>query len=489
MTFRHCVAVDLGASSGRVMLARYDSKHRTLTLREIHRFVNCLQKTDGFDTWDIDSLENDIRLGLKKVCDEGIRIDSIGIDTWGVDYVLIDNAGQRVGLPVSYRDSRTTGIMSQAMAQPGKGEIYRRSGIQFLPFNTLYQLRALVEQQPELLAQVAHALLIPDYFSFRLTGKLNWEYTNATTTQLVNINTDDWDDTLLAWAGADKAWFGRPTHPGNVIGHWICPQKNQIPVVAVASHDTASAVIASPLADKNSAYLSSGTWSLMGFESRTPYTNDAALAANITNEGGAEGRYRVLKNIMGLWLLQRVLKERQITDLPTLIAQTQALPACQFLINPNDDRFINPDDMSAEIQAACRESGQPVPQQNAELARCIFDSLALLYADILQELAQLRGAAFSQLHIVGGGCQNALLNQLCADACGIRVMSGPIEASTLGNIGIQLMTLDELNNVDDFRQVVRANYDLTTFIPNPESEIARYQAQFPSLRQTKELCA
>ena len=336
---------------------------------------------------------------------------------------------------------------------------------------------------------MAHALLIPDYFSFRLTGKMNWEYTNATTTQLVNINTDDWDDTLLAWTGADKAWFGRPTHPGNVIGHWICPQKNQIPVVAVASHDTASAVIASPLADKNSAYLSSGTWSLMGFESRTPYTNDAALAANITNEGGAEGRYRVLKNIMGLWLLQRVLKERQISDLPTLISQTQALPACQFLINPNDDRFINPDNMSAEIQAACRESGQPVPLQNAELARCIFDSLALLYADILQELAQLRGAAFSQLHIVGGGCQNALLNQLCADACGIRVMSGPIEASTLGNIGIQLMTLDELNNVDDFRQVVRANYELTTFIPNPESEIARYQAQFQSLRQTKELCA
>ena len=266
MTFRHCVAVDLGASSGRVMLARYDSEHRTLTLREIHRFVNCLQKTDGFDTWDIDSLENDIRLGLKKVCDEGIRIDSIGIDTWGVDYVLIDNVGQRVGMPVSYRDSRTTGIMAQAMTQPGKGEIYRRSGIQFLPFNTLYQLRALVEQQPELLPQVAHALLIPDYFSFRLTGKMNWEYTNATTTQLVNINTDDWDDTLLAWTGADKAWFGRPTHPGNVIGHWICPQKNQIPVVAVASHDTASAVIASPLADKNSAYLSSGTWSLMGFE-------------------------------------------------------------------------------------------------------------------------------------------------------------------------------------------------------------------------------
>ena len=489
MTFRHCVAVDLGASSGRVMLARYDSEHRTLTLREIHRFVNCLQKTDGFDTWDIDSLENDIRLGLKKVCDEGIRIDSIGIDTWGVDYVLIDNVGQRVGLPVSYRDSRTTGIMSQAMAQPGKGEIYRRSGIQFLPFNTLYQLRALVEQQPELLAQVAHALLIPDYFSFRLTGKMNWEYTNATTTQLVNINTDDWDDTLLAWTGADKAWFGRPTHPGNVIGHWICPQGNQIPLVAVASHDTASAVIASPLASKDAAYLSSGTWSLMGFESKTPYASDAAMAANITNEGGAEGRYRVLKNIMGLWLLQRVLKEQNITDLPALIAETEKLKACTFLINPNDDRFINPAHMSAEIQAACVEGGQPVPSSPSELARCIFDSLALLYADILSELASLRGKPFSQLHIVGGGCQNQLLNQLCADACGITVVAGPVEASTLGNIGIQLMTLDELSSVDDFRSVVAANASLTTFTPNPCREIARFRAQFQQNRLTKELCA
>lgn len=289
--------------------------------------------------------------------------------------------------------------------------------------------------------------------------------------------------------GAKKSWFGRPSHPGNVIGDWICPQGNRIPVVAVASHDTASAVIASPLANKHSAYLSSGTWSLMGFESKMPYTTDEALAANITNEGGAEGRYRVLKNIMGLWLLQRVLKERRITDLPALIAQTEALPACRFLINPNDDRFINPDDMRAEIQAACRETDQPVPVSDAELARCIFDSLALLYADILHELANLRGEKFTQLHIVGGGCQNALLNQLCADACGIRVMAGPVEASTLGNIGIQLMTLDELNNVDDFRQVVSANYDLTTYIPNPDSEIARHVAQFQPKRQTKELCA
>lgn len=488
MSFRHCVAVDLGASSGRVMLASYQPGQQTLALREIHRFTNSLKKVDGFDCWDIDSLEAEIRCGLVKVCEQGILIDSIGIDTWGVDYVLLDKQGQRVGLPVSYRDSRTQGLMRHAEEQMGRAEIYRRSGIQFLPFNTLYQLRALVEQQPELVSQAAHALLIPDYFSFRLTGQMNWEYTNATTTQLVNINSDNWDEELLNWTGAPREWFGTPTHPGNVIGHWICPQGNHIPVVAVASHDTASAVIASPLASKNAAYLSSGTWSLMGFESKTPCTSDEALKANITNEGGAEGRYRVLKNIMGLWLLQRVLKEQNVSDLSALIARTAALPACRFVIDCNDDRFINPDNMSAEIQAACRESGQPVPDNDAELARCIFDSLALLYARVLNELAALRGQSFSQLHIVGGGCQNELLNQLCADACGITVVAGPIEASTLGNIGIQLMTLDELHNVDEFRQVVRQNYALTTFTPNPESEIARFVAQFQP-QQTKELCA
>ncbi|MBA7931123.1 rhamnulokinase [Klebsiella sp. RHBSTW-00215] len=488
MSFRHCVAVDLGASSGRVMLASYEPGQQTLALREIHRFTNSLQKVDGFDCWDIDSLENEIRCGLVKVCEQGILIDSIGIDTWGVDYVLLDKQGQRVGLPVSYRDARTQGLMRHAEEQMGRADIYRRSGIQFLPFNTLYQLRALVEQQPELVSQAAHALLIPDYLSFRLTGKMNWEYTNATTTQLVNINSDNWDEELLNWTGAPREWFGTPTHPGNVIGHWICPQGNHIPVVAVASHDTASAVIASPLASKNAAYLSSGTWSLMGFESKTPCTSDEALKANITNEGGAEGRYRVLKNIMGLWLLQRVLKEQNVGDLSALIARTAALPACRFVIDCNDDRFINPDNMSAEIQAACRESGQPVPASDSELARCIFDSLALLYARVLNELSALRDQPFSQLHVVGGGCQNELLNQLCADACGITVVAGPIEASTLGNIGIQLMTLDELHNVDEFRQVVRQNYALTTFTPNPESEIARFVAQFQP-QQTKELCA
>ena len=213
MTLRHSVAVDLGASSGRVMLARFERDTRSICLREIHRFTNCLKQVDGSTVWDVDALEMEIRTGLQKACDEGIAIDSIGIDTWGVDYVLIDRDGNRVGQPVSYRDSRTDGVMDEAFNQLGREEIYRRTGIQFLPFNTLYQFRALAQQQPELFDKVEHALLIPDYFCYRLTGALNWEYTNATTTQLVNINSDNWDETLLEWAGVPGKWFGTPTHP------------------------------------------------------------------------------------------------------------------------------------------------------------------------------------------------------------------------------------------------------------------------------------
>lgn len=490
MTLRHSVAVDLGASSGRVMLARYDSATRDLQLREIHRFANSLKPLEGFATWDVDVLEGEIRIGLQKACDEANAIDSIGIDTWGVDFVLLDKAGNRVGLPVSYRDSRTEGVMSRACAELGREAIYRRTGIQFLPFNTLYQLRALTEQQPELLAQAEHALLMPDYLCYRLTGELNWEYTNATTTQLINIHTGAWDETLLAWAGVPTRWFGAPTRPGKVIGHWVCREGRSVPVVCVATHDTASAVIAAPLQDSDAAWLSSGTWSLMGFESSTPYASEQALAANITNEGGAQGRYRVLKNIMGLWLLQRVTKEQNVSDLPGLIQQAQQLPACRFVINPNDDRFINPQSMSDEIQAACQESGQPVPQSAAELARCIFDSLALLYAQVLQELAQLRGKPFTRLHIVGGGSQNRFLNQLCADACGIPVTAGPVEASTLGNIGCQLMALDEIADVDDFRRLIAASHPQEAFLPRTDSEIARFVAQFQHNPKTrKELCA
>jgi rhamnulokinase len=489
MTTRNIVSIDLGASSGRVMLGRYQPDNRTISLQEITRFSNHLVSIDGHDCWDIDGLEHAIRQGLQQLDQQGVTPDSIGIDTWGVDYLLLDSQGRRVGLPVAYRDARTHGLMQQAQHEMGAQWLYQRTGIQFLPFNTLYQLRAFSQRHPELLASVTHALMIPDYLHYRLTGQLNWEYTNATTSQLLNIHSGDWDSELLAWAGAKAAWFGRPTPPGNTLGHWRTASGAQVPVIAVATHDTASAVLATPLRGKHAAYLSSGTWSLMGFESQHPYTGAAALAANITNEGGTEGRYRVLKNIMGLWLLQRVCEELKVTDLCQLVEQAAAQPGCRTLINPNHPRFINPTSMVQEIRQACVEQGMPPPQTPPELARCIFDSLALLYRQVLGELQALRGHHFSHLHIVGGGSQNPLLNQLCADACGIPLSAGPVEASTLGNIGSQLIALGEVADVAAFRQLVADNIPQQTFSPQPFEAFTANWRRFQTLNPaTKELC-
>ncbi|MCU5775567.1 rhamnulokinase [Erwiniaceae bacterium BAC15a-03b] len=489
MTIRHIVAIDLGASSGRIMLGDYRPDDGNLTLREVRRFGNQRRIISGYDCWDLLALETEIRAGLAQLDNEGIVPDSIGIDTWGVDIVLLDAHGECVGLPVSYRDPRTHGMMQKAQCELGKETIWQRSGIQFLPFNTLYQLRAFSDANPERVDRVAHALLIPDYLHYRLTGQLNWEYTNATTTQLLNLHSGEWDKTLLQWAGAQASWFGRPTPPGKVVGAWLNAQGVAVPVIAVATHDTASAILATPLSDSDSAYLSSGTWSLMGFESRQPYNGSDALQANITNEGGAEGRYRVLKNIMGLWLLQRVCEELQIDDLCQLIDEAAQLPACKSFFYPNDERFINPASMVREIQDACAGQGMAIPQSASELARCIFDSLALLYRQVMGELAQLRGKPFTRLHIVGGGSQNHFLNQLCANACNVPVSAGPVEASTLGNIGCQLIALGEVADVQQFRQRVVQNFPQHLIQPYHDSAFTACWSRFQSLSQpTKELC-
>ncbi|VXD05295.1 rhamnulokinase [Enterobacterales bacterium 8AC] len=482
MTTRNIAAIDLGASSGRVMLASYQPEQQRLQLREVSRFANRLQQRGGQDCWDLDALEHHIRQALDRLDEQGIVLDSIGIDTWGVDFVLLDAQGQRVGEAVSYRDARTQGVMAQAQRTLGRSAIYQRTGIQFLPFNTLYQLRALREQQPELVKRVAHLLLIPDYLHFRLTGQLNWEYTNASTTQLLNIESDQWDTELLAWAGVPAHWLGKPTPPGNRVGYWTSARGQQVPVIAVATHDTASAVLATPLQDADAAYLSSGTWSLMGIESPVPIVNPRSLAANITNEGGATG-YRVLKNIMGLWLLQRTTQELNISDLPALIAQAAQQPACRSLVNPNDERFINPANMCHAIQDYCREQDMPVPETPAQLVRCIFDSLAMLYRQVAQELATLHGRPLSHLHIVGGGSQNHFLNQLCANACGLAISAGPIEASTLGNVGCQLMALDAVTDISQFRRIVAQNFPLQHFTPRDNPDFAAHWPQFQSLSQ------
>jgi len=489
MSLRHFVAIDLGASSGRVMLVQHDSTSGSVVLSEVSRCVNQLVTVGHRQCWDIDALEGFIVAALENIDAQGIVPESIGIDTWAVDFVLLDAEGNRVGLPVAYRDDRTHGLMAQACRELGQAQIYQRTGIQFLPFNTLYQLRALCRDATTDTDRVTHALMIPDYLHYRLTGVLNWEYTNATTTQMLNISSGEWDAELLRWSGADPAWFGQPSQPGRRVGVWKSPAGRAIPVVAVATHDTASAVLATPLTSDNAVYLSSGTWSLMGFESLKPYTGQTALEANITNEGGAEGRFRVLKNIMGLWLLQRVCDELAVSDLCLLIAEAQQQPACRWLINPNDDRFINPASMVREIQDACAGQRMPVPLTPAELARCIFDSLAFCYRQVLQELEQVRGAGFSQLHIVGGGCQNPFLNQLCADACGIPVFAGPVEASTLGNVGSQMIAAGAVADVSAFRQQLAQHFPLIRYDSHGSDVFRRNLPRFQSLTHSvKELC-
>ena len=490
MTTHYLAAIDLGASSGRVMLATFTrlqpDSAPTLTLQEIHRFPNNLTRIDGHETWDLDALERHIREGLNRLDACGIALDGIGIDTWGVDYVLLDEQGQRVGLPIAYRDCRTEGVMARMEQQLGRQTLYQKTGIQFMPFNTLYQLRALAEQQPEVVSKAAHLLMIPDYFHYRLTGNMNWEYTNASTTQLLNITTGDWDDDLLKLAGVPRRWLQKPTQPGNSLGEWHSPRGRKVPVFAVATHDTASAVVAAPLSNTHSAYLSSGTWSLMGIESQKFFNHAQALHDNITNEGGINGSYRVLKNIMGLWLFQRVCRELNVQDLPILITQAQAIKPFTYLINPNEDCFINPCSMVTAIREACRQQGGPVPDTAAELARCIFDSLAMQYRQVSLQLAALQGRPLDNIHIVGGGSQNQFLNQLCADACQLNVSAGPVEASTLGNIGCQLMALHAVADAGEFRRIVANNFEQHHYVPRTHADFSTHWRRFQALCHTNE---
>lgn len=476
-------AIDLGASSGRVMLATYGTEDESIQLREVHRFKNQLQEKDGHTCWNLQTLEQEILCGLKSILEQGIPLHSIGIDTWGVDYVLLDKNGNIVGPTYAYRDHRTHQVMPRVFSSINKEIIYNKTGIQFLTFNTLFQLKAMVDENPSWLSQVQDFVMIPDYLNFRLTGKLNREYTNATTTQLVNVNTDSWDADLIDYLGLPIHWFGNIRHPGHEVGRWHFKDR-AIPVMSVASHDTASAVISAPLFDQHSAYLCSGTWSLMGLDTQKVHNSNEALTMNITNEGGIDGHYRVLKNIMGLWLFNRLCAEHQVTDIPQLVEQAQSEQAFKSIINPNDESFLNPDSMVEAIQQYCANHNQPVPQTTTQLARCIFDSLAMLYRKIFKQLEQLQQTPISTLHIVGGGSQNHFLNQLCADVCNIEVITGPIEASVLGNIGVQLMALDRIPNVQYFRKMIEKSFPLHHFYPNPTTlSHSNFESQWQQFNQ------
>lgn len=458
-----CAAIDLGASNGRVVVADTDGER--ISLREAARFETPLvQDASGYQCWDVDAIEAHVREGLRKAR-ELAPLASVAVDTWGVDYVLLDGASQRTAPAVAYRDNRTRPVMKELVARLGAEEIYRRTGIQFQPFNTLFQLAATRAREPAWLARTRRLLFLPDYFAFRLCGSQVSEYTISSTTQLLGVHSRDWDEVLLEAAGIKRDVLAPLVDPGTAVGELRLEGLAGTKVIAPASHDTASAVAAVPLEGQDTAYISSGTWSLMGIESKVPLAGPDALRHNVTNEGGVDRRYRVLKNIMGLWLVQRIRQELGGEDHAALVEAARGAPAWRSLVDPEDLRFFNPDSMIAELRAYCTETGQPVPSTPGELARCAFDSLALCYRRAALDLAALRGRPIRRIHVVGGGARNRLLNQLCADACGVPVRSGPVETAALGNACVQLMALGILPDLEAARALVRRSSEIEELTP------------------------
>ncbi len=476
MIQRSCAAIDLGASSGRVAVVQCDGER--LSLREARRF-DTPQRRDpetGYQAWDLDGIEREIRAGLATAAAMA-QLESVGVDGWGVDYVLLDAEQQRIGPAVSYRDDRTRGMMEQVFARVPADVVYRRTGIQFQPFNTLYQLAAAARQHPSWLARARHLLMLPDYFHFRLGGTIASEYTNATTTQLYGIATDDWDEELLALAGISRALLTRPVSPGTCLGETSGLAGSRLKVTAPGTHDTASAVAAIPLSSDREAFISSGTWSLMGVESQRPIVSESARRLNFSNEGGVERRYRILKNIAGLWLTQCIGRELGKSDLSLLDAAAAAAPWCAS-IDPEDARFLNPPSMIEAIKSFCAETGQPEPADAGALVRCALESLALSYRRVKDELESLLGLRLTRIHIGGGGGQNGMLNQLAADACEVPVVVGPRESSLLGNGCVQLIALGAVSSLDEARALVRRSCsapELQPRSPIPERVRQRFQ--------------
>ena len=460
------VAVDIGASSGRLMLSQL--KNSKMVLTEMHRFKNGFTLKNGHDRWDIDHIIKEILLGLQKIKRAGFSKVSLGIDTWAVDYVLVGKDGNKLDDPISYRDKRTTNAIKELTAKVSKGQIYQKTGIQFLDFNTLYQL---FEENKELLAQTDKIMMIPDYIGYVLTGKAVLETTNASTTQMLSLREGLFDQNLLQEVNVRQDQFPKLVDAGTPLGKLKREefQSYDLPdtdVITVATHDTASAVVGTPGIGHHWAYISSGTWSLLGTELNVPENGPDAYKENYTNEWGAYGTYRFLKNIMGLWMVQCVKRdlndEYSFSQLAELASNTK--PFSQF-ININDERFVNPENMIQEIQAYCQETGQRVPKTPGEIAMAIYSNLALFYAYEIQKLNHIIGYQIDTLNIVGGGSNVALLNQLTSTVAGIHVYAGPSEATAIGNLAVQMITRNDVANVSAARQIIKDSFAIKHFKP------------------------
>lgn len=467
---KYFFAVDLGATSGRTIVGSIiDGK---IEQEELTRFDNNLIETGGHFYWDIYALYNEIIKGLKLTVTKGINISSIGIDTWGVDFVCIGTDGAILRNPLAYRDPHTAGIQDKYFQMVKKETVYNTTGIQFMDFNSLFQLYAMKQSRNAALQNAEKILFMPDALSYMLTGKTICEYTIASTSQLLDPKTKKLDEKLLASVGLSRHRFGHMTQPATIIAPLSDEVQKMtglkgIPVIAVAGHDTASAVAAVPAKDRNFAYLSSGTWSLMGIETSNAIINELSYNRNFTNEGGIDGSTRFLKNICGMWLLERCRKEW--TDAPKkyadLLHDTMKIPEFQSLINPDDPIFANPAVMQDAIQEYCLKTGQHVPQGYAEICRCIFESLALRYKQVFGYLKEMAPFEINTLHIIGGGSLNEFLDQLTANAVGVEVLAGPQEGTALGNIMLQAKAAGEVNDIWEMRQIIAKSIEMKRFVP------------------------
>lgn len=459
------LAVDIGASSGRLILGHLENGK--LKLNEIHRFENNIIRKGDHYCWDVERLFQEIKTGIKACNSLGIKPESIGIDTWAVDFVLLDDKNQLVTDAVAYRDPRTDGVMEEVFKKIPKEKLYLETGIQFQKFNTIYQLYALKQKSPEVLKEAKSFLMIPEYFNFLLTGEKANEYTNATSTQLVNAFTKNWDADLLNELEINRDIFQEIKPPKTILGtlseELVAEFGFDMKVILPATHDTGSAVISVPELE-DTIYISSGTWSLIGVENHFPICVPKALEYNFTNEGGLDYRFRFLKNIMGLWMIQEV--KRNYDDrysFAELVELARSETEFHSIVNVDDDRFLKPDNMIEEIQAFCLETKQQVPETPGQLAKCVYESLVESYKNAINEIEEIFEKTYSKINVIGGGCQNEMLNQLIADVLQKEVYAGPVEATAIGNLVAQLMALGEIADIDEARKIIKDSFEVKTF--------------------------
>ena len=462
---KYYLAVDIGASSGRLILGHREEGK--MILEEVHRFGNGMEMQNGHLTWDVDQLFAEIITGMKKCAELGKFPESIGVDTWAVDFVLLDAQDQRIGDAVGYRDHRTQGLDQKVYEVIGEEELYLRTGIQKQPFNTIYQLMAVKEQTPEQMEQAETLLMIPDYLHFLLSGQKVTEYTNASTTQLLNPQTKDWDWDLIDRLGYKRELFRKICLPGTNLGSLTPEIAAEVgfncAVVVPATHDTGAAVMAVPAADDQVLYISSGTWSLMGTEVKEAICTAESQRYNFTNEGGYDYRFRYLKNIMGMWMINSARKELAPDMGFSDICEGAAKQSISSIVDANSDCFLAPESMAKEVQNACAESGQQVPKGIWETAAVIYNSLAECYAQTAHEVEKMTGVSYDCIYIIGGGANADYLNRLTAKACQKKVCAGPIEATAIGNISAQMIAAGELENLKTARECIYHSFDIAEY--------------------------